>query len=65
MHVSPPDKGIGKPTTKHGTIVDYLIGSPSLLANIDKFEIHDFDPLFFCSLLLISLFKLYFGVSRK
>ena len=43
----PPDKGIGKPTTNHGTTADYLIGSSSLLASIDKFEIHDFDPLFF------------------
>ena len=36
---------VGKSTTKHGTVVDYIIGSPFVLSHIDEFDIDDFDPL--------------------
>ena len=40
------DLRIGKPTTTHGTLVDYIIGSPSLLNNVQEFRILDYDPMY-------------------
>ena len=40
------DENVGKVTTKHDTVVDYMIGSLLLLQHIEHFEIEDFNPIF-------------------
>ena len=40
------DRAKGAPTTKHGTVVDYLIGSPMLFAALSDFQIAGFDLIF-------------------
>ena len=40
------DEMIGKETTIHNPIVDYVIRSPFLLTIVQHFKILDFDPLF-------------------
>ena len=40
------DLRLGKPTTTHGTLVDYVIGSPRILRNVQEFRILDYDPLY-------------------
>ena len=49
-------KRTGKATTKHDTILDYMIGNLPVLANLDNFEISEFDPLsLMCTANWISL----------
>ena len=35
-----------KQTTCQSSVIDYVIGSPYLLVNTNKFNVCDFDPLF-------------------
>ncbi len=40
------DKGIGLPTSRSNSVVDYAIGSPQLIAAATEFEVMVFDRLF-------------------
>uniref|UniRef100_A0A0N7ZBB2 Reverse transcriptase domain-containing protein n=1 Tax=Scylla olivacea TaxID=85551 RepID=A0A0N7ZBB2_SCYOL len=40
------DLRVGRPTTTHGTLVDYVIGSPTLLKDVNEFRVLDYDPLY-------------------
>ena len=40
------DRSIGSYTTSRNSVVDYTIGSPSILSKCVNFEVLDFDPLF-------------------
>ena len=39
------DYRIGKATTVHNTVVDYIIGTPNLFTKVVDFKVLDFDPL--------------------
>ena len=40
------DKFICNATTVDGSVIDYVIGTPSLLAMVEMFSVSGFDPLF-------------------
>jgi len=37
---------IGKATTTHNTLIDYMIGTPKLMSRTKEFEVLDFDPIY-------------------
>ena len=38
------DRGIGRATTTHGSVIDYVIGSPYLMSAVQEFDVLDFNP---------------------